>query len=473
MACVNCPTITMTSRTTVRTAAIVGRPNVGKSALFNRFAGRRISIVHDQPGVTRDRIAADCNLVGAPFTVVDTGGIGSNPDDTFSDAIEQEADLAMEAAELIVFVVDAHEGLTPVDQRLAEYLRKADKPVFVVANKVDDQKHRGFADEFASLGFADFFAVSATHNHGIMKLVAAVSETLPAADPDADTASAGAPIRITLVGRPNVGKSSMVNALLEDDRTIVSEVAGTTRDAVDVPFSHGGTDYVFIDTAGLRARNKQDSTIEIFSGMRSKASIKRADICALIVDAAQGATSQDRKIAGLIGEANKPCFIVANKFDLYHPDAPKSDRLAALQEDIAEGLFFIPYAPVVAASAKTGESVRRLFFGIEQVRKAAWEGLNTGALNRLMQEALAKNPPPAGKSGKRFKLLYATMAKVPDPTRPVPVADFILFCNQEKLLPQSYLRYLEHSIRKQCAYTGIPIRFVFREREARGKRGRR
>ncbi len=460
----------MADLNSARTVAIVGRPNVGKSALFNRFAGRRISIVHDQPGVTRDRIAADCFLANPPFTMIDTGGIGANPDEIFGPAIEQEADLAMEAAELILFVVDALEGLTPVDRALAEYLRKTEKPVFLVANKVDEDRHRALADEFAALGFNQVLAVSAAHNRGIRSLADKVAAALPEADPESLKARLKTPLKIALIGRPNVGKSSLVNSLLDDDRTIVSDIPGTTRDAVDIPFSHGGTDYIFTDTAGLRARNKQDTSVEIFSGMRSKSSIRRADVCALVVDAAQGVTSQDRKIAGLISEAGKPCLIVVNKFDLYHPDAPKSARLESMHEEIAEQLFFIPYAPIVATSAKTGESVRRIFFGVEQIRKAALAGLGTGELNRLLQTALSTKPPPSGKGGQRFKLLYATMAKSHTDDRPVPVSDFILFCNKAKLIPQSYERYLERQIRESCPYTGIPIRFVYRERTPRKRR---
>ncbi|MFP6872034.1 MAG: ribosome biogenesis GTPase Der [Verrucomicrobiales bacterium] len=460
----------MTGRYATRTIAIVGRPNVGKSALFNRLAGRRISIVHDQPGVTRDRISAECRLSEPPFTIIDTGGIGSNPDDTLSQAVEQEADIAIAAAKIILFVVDAQEGLTPVDHHLADYLRKTDKPIYLLANKIDEDVHEGLADEFSALGLERIFAVSAAHNRGIGKLAKVVSSQLPAVA--ALDIQQGTPIRIALVGRPNVGKSSLVNALLEDDRTIVSNVAGTTRDAIDIPFTHGGIDYIFIDTAGIRSRNKQDNSIEVFSAMRSKSSIRRADICALVIDAAQGITAQDRKIAGMLAESHKPCIIMANKFDLFHPDAPKAERLIAMQEEIREGLFFVPYAPVIAASAKTGESVRRLFFGVEQIRKSAWQGLNTGLLNRLLQEALIAHPPPAGKNSKRFKLLYATMTQSCDAARPVPVADFILFCNKRSLLPQSYERYLESKIRKTCPYTGIPIHFVFRERipRNRGKR---
>lgn len=460
----------MQSPNSYRIAAIVGRPNVGKSAIFNRLAGRRISIVHDEPGVTRDRITATCKLASSSFTIIDTGGIGSNPDDSFSTAITQEADIAMESAELILFVVDGIEGLTPVDQELSSYLRKADKTVFLLVNKIDEKQNIGLADDFSSLGFDKTFAISAAHNSGLSELAKTISTTLPE---DINPSTSNSPnIKIALAGRPNVGKSSLINALLNNDRTIVSDIAGTTRDAVDVPLTHGGIDYTLIDTAGLRSRNKQNSSIEVFSGMRTKSSIRRSDICALVVDAAQGATAQDRKIANIIRDSGKPCLVIANKFDLYHPDAAKSDRLASIQDDIAEELFFIPYAPVIAASAKTGESVKRFYFAIEQIRKSSWEGLNTGALNRLLQDSLTAHPPPAGKGGKRFKLLYATMAREKEREKAINGANFILFCNKKSLLPGSYERYLENKIRDNCAYTGIPISFTFREREAR-KRARK
>ena len=455
----------MQTPSSYRVAAIVGRPNVGKSAIFNRLAGRRISIVHDEPGVTRDRITATCELTPSAFTIIDTGGIGSNPDDSFSSAIKQEADIAMESAELILFVVDGIEGLTPVDQELSSYLRKAEKTVFLLVNKIDEKQNIGLADDFSSLGFDKTFAISAAHNSGLSDLASTISSTLPE---DTKISSPNSHnIKIALAGRPNVGKSSFINALLNNDRTIVSDIAGTTRDAVDVPLTHGGIDYTLIDTAGLRSRNKQNTSIEVFSAMRTKSSIRRADICALVVDAAQGPTSQDRKIANIIRDSGKPCLVIANKFDLFHPDAAKADRLTAIQDDIAEQLFFIPYAPVIAASAKTGESIKRFYFAIEQIRKASWEGLNTGALNRLLQDSLAAHPPPAGKGGKRFKLLYSTMARERDQEKAINGANFILFCNKKSLLPGSYERYLENKIRENCSYTGIPINFTFRERETR------
>ena len=458
----------MSHPTTNRTIAIVGRPNVGKSALFNRLAGKRISIVHDEPGVTRDRIIASCNISNSPFTLIDTGGIGSNPDDSFNTIIKQEVEIALESAELILFVVDGTEGQTPVDQEIASQLRKAEKDIFLIVNKIDEESKITLLDDFSSMGFNHIFATSAAHNFGIKELADNVSKTLP--DSSTTTSSNNIKLNIALVGRPNVGKSSIINTLLNDTRTIVSDIAGTTRDAIDVPFSHGGIDYTLIDTAGLRSRNKQNTSVEVFSGMRTKSSIKRADICALIVDAAQGPTSQDRKIANLINNAGSPCVIVANKFDLYHPTAPKTDRLSLISDEIDEKLFFLPYAPVVATSAKTGESIRRLFFAIEQIRKSSSQNLNTGALNRLLQDSLIAHPPPSGKGGKRFKLLYATMSKDSLSSRAISEANFILFCNKKSLLPGNYERYLENKIREKSPYTGIPIKFIYRERESRGKR---
>ena len=451
-----------------RTVAIVGRPNVGKSAIFNKLAGKRISIVHDEPGVTRDRITASCELFPPSFNLIDTGGIGSNPDDSFNSIIQQEVDIAMEAADLILFVVDAVDGLTPVDQEISSYLRKSETPIFLVANKVDEHRKIGLIDEFSSLGFDRTFATSAAHNIGINELAQNVSSILP--DKIISTETNNKKLKIALVGRPNVGKSSIINSLLNDSRTIVSDIAGTTRDAVDVPFSHGGIDYTLIDTAGLRSRNKQRTSVEVFSGMRTKSSIRRADICALVVDSAQGPTSQDRKIANLISDAGCPCLIIGNKFDLYHPTAAKSDRLESITEDITEQLFFLPYAPIVAMSAKTGESVSRLFFAIEQIRKASWSPLNTGSLNRLLHDSLLSHPPPSGKAGKRFKLLYATMSKSSEHYKAIPEANFILFCNKKSLLPNSYERYLENKIREQSPYTGVPIKFIYRERESRKKK---
>lgn len=454
-----------------RTVAIVGRPNVGKSALFNRLAGRRIAIVHDEPGVTRDRIQSECTLGEAPFSIIDTGGIGGSADDDFSSAIRIEADIAMAASDVIIFVVDATEGLTPTDIDLANQMRKTRVPIIVVANKIDTEQHESLADEFTSLGFADTLGASAAHGRGINEIVSAAESHLP--EPSAIApVKPRRPIQLALLGRPNVGKSSLINALLEDNRTIVSDIAGTTRDAVDVPFSHGGLDYLFIDTAGIRSRNKRDSSVEVFSAMRSERSIRRADLCALVIDASVGVTAQDRKIARLILKEKKPCIIVLNKYDLFHPDASKSDRLEMLREQVEEDLQVLHYAPHLAASALKGQFVKRIFMAIEEVRKASAGGLTTGRLNTLLQQALQRNPPPSRK-GKRLKLLYATMAKTrDDEDLPIPVADFILFVNRGALLENSYSRYLESKIRAECPYAGLPVNFAIRDREKKKDRKR-
>lgn len=447
-----------------RTVAIVGRPNVGKSALFNRLAGRRIAIVHDQPGVTRDRIQSECTLGEAPFSIIDTGGIGVVTDDDFGAAIRIEADIAMAAADVIIFVVDATEGLTGDDIDLARQLRKTNVPIILVANKIDADQHEGLIDEFAEMGFADTIAASATHGRGIDDVVAAAERHLPAPS-ELRPEKPRRPIQLALLGRPNVGKSSLINALLDDQRTIVSDVAGTTRDSVDVPFSHGGLDYVFIDTAGIRSRNKRDTSVEVFSSMRSERSIRRADLCALVIDCSVGVTVQDRKIARLILKEKKPCIIVLNKYDLFHPGAPKSDRLEMLKEEMQEELQILHYAPMLAASALKGQFVKRIFMAIEEVRKASAGGLTTGRLNSLLQQALERNPPPSRKN-KRLKLLYATMAKTRDDEElPIPVAEFILFVNRGALLENSYARYLESKIRDECPYVGLPVNFAIRDRE--------
>ena len=438
-----------------RTVAIVGRPNVGKSALFNRLAGRRIAIVHDQPGVTRDRIQSECTLGEAPFSIIDTGGIGTETDDDFSGAIRVEADIAMAASDLILFVVDAAEGLTADDHDLARQLRKTHVPIVVVANKIDTEEHTSLADEFTELGFADVQGVSAVHGRGIDELVRVTESHLPEPT-ERSPEKPRRPIQLALLGRPNVGKSSLINALLGDERTIVSDVAGTTRDAVDVPFSHGGLDYLFIDTAGIRSRNKRDTSVEVFSAMRSERSIRRADLCALVIDCSVGVTTQDRKIARLILKEKKPCIIVLNKFDLFHPGAAKSERLEMLKEEMHEDLMILHYAPVMAASALKGQFVKRIFMTIEEVRKASAQGLTTGRLNTLLQQALQRNPPPSRKN-KRLKLLYATMARTrEDEEQPIPVAEFILFINRGALLEDSYSRYLENKIRAECPYPRHP-----------------
>src|SRR5262245_17491828 len=346
------------------TAAIVGRPNVGKSALFNRLVRRRIAIVHDEPGVTRDRLAGDCKLGSRPFTVLDTGGIGVSDSDALSDRVQTEAELAMEMADVIIFVADSRDGITPVDRELAKKLRTTGKSVILAVNKVDHPKQDLADAEFTSLGFENLVAVSAAHGRGIGELVEEIERHLPKVIAS-NQEPVKAPLKLAIVGRPNVGKSSLVNAILKDKRTIVSDRAGTTRDSVDIPYEHAGQSYFLIDTAGIRPRGKHDSSAEVFSVMRSEKSIKRADVCVLIVDAVEGVTAQDKKIAGLIQEALKPCIIAVNKLDLVKPATGIRNFLDAILNQIRANLFFLSYAPIDILSAHTGENLDRLFASID------------------------------------------------------------------------------------------------------------
>ena len=446
--------------------AIVGRPNVGKSALFNRLAARRIAIVHDQPGVTRDRLFAPCAVTTRPALLVDTGGIGAKLDDGFAEQVRAEADVAIETADLILLTVDGQEGLHPIDATLAADLRRAKAPVLLVVNKIDDTKHDYMPDEFSRLGFPDVAAISAAHGRGFDSLLdwldARLAEFPEPIAPDASAENEEEPIKLAIVGRPNVGKSSLVNALIGGNRTIVSDVAGTTRDAIDVPLEHRGHRYLLIDTAGLRPRSKRDTSVEVFSAMRTEQSIRRADLVALVVDSGQGITAMDRKIAGLILESAKPCMIVLNKYDLFHPGGPTKERIEELTEQVSRELFFLSYAPFAAVSAKEKQHLGKFFQTIEKIRQASRVPLPTGPLNRLLQDAMVRTPPPMI-SNKRFKLLYATNASSPEGTL-LPVPTFLLFINHSELLNESYRRYLENTIRGAYELPGLPIRFVLKPR---------
>ena len=467
--------------------AIVGRPNVGKSALFNRLAGRQISIVHDQPGITRDRLVAECRLSRShPFEVIDTGGIGADADVGFTERVRTEADIALASATVILFVVDGRAGITPVDQELARMLRRADKPVLLVVNKIDEPMHSPLEAEFSRLGFKEVLGVSAAHGRGITELVTSITDLLPPPEPTTETddedeedpTSEDAPKRklparspsLAIVGRPNVGKSSLTNAILGQTRTIVSDVSGTTRDAVDIPCEIGGRDYVLIDTAGIRHRGKRDNSAEIFSVMRSESSIKRADLCVLVIDASAGVTQQDRQIAGLIQRANKPCIVAVNKWDLLVPPDDSTTGIREFREawlDNARAeLFFLNFVPLVAISALKGEQVSRVFNAVEKTRRAAIAKISTGPLNRLLHAAIELQPPPL-RANKRFKLLYAT--QLPDKsssTIPVPV--FLLFVNDPSSLTDPYRKYLENKMREAFPYPGLPILFKQRGREQKG-----
>ncbi len=465
----------MIGRSKERIIAIVGRPNVGKSALFNRLAGRRIAIVHDQPGVTRDRLTAPLKDAAFTVTVMDTGGIGASLDDDFAGAVRAEAEIAMTAADAILFLVDALHGIHPVDQEVARMLRKQGKPVILGVNKADDPKHANNVSDFLRLGFKSVCDFSATHGRGIERLVELIEQTLGAPAEPADAAATEEDdddrrVRLAIVGRPNVGKSSLFNAILDEERAIVSDVAGTTRDSVDSRCEVRGKPFVLMDTAGIRKKAKVDTDVEAYSVARAEKSIRRADVVALVIDAARGVTAQERKIAGTIVDENRPCLIVANKFDLYHPEGQMKARLEQLEEHVRRELFFLHYAPLVAVSAKHKDRLGKIFTAIEKVREASDSTPGTGAFNRLLQDAIARTPPPAIK-GKRLKLFYATPAREEKP-RPICAPRVVLFVNYRELMTPTYLRYIENTVRSAVAFTGLPIRFDVRQREQRpGQRG--
>lgn len=449
------------------TVAIVGRPNVGKSALFNRLAGRRIAIVHDQPGVTRDRITAPASLPETPCELIDTGGIGEGVDESFSDAVGVEAEVAMAAADLILFVVDARAGLTSVDQALAQVLRRTSTPIELIINKADNEEQVDGGSEFTQLGFGNGLPTSAEHGRNITQLAALVDQHLAPLSERMEEAVATVEregLKIAVVGRPNAGKSSLINAILKDERTIVSDIAGTTRDSVDIPYLRDGERHTLIDTAGLRQRSKMDTSVEVFSAMRAERSIRRADLCLLTVDLANGVTSMDRKIASQIQKENKPCLIIANKFDLYHTDLPKFERLDLAKQHLRQELFFLHYAPFVCVSALKSQSLGLIFDTINEIREAAANRITTGQLNRYLQEAFLKKAPHQDKALKRrLKLLYATPA-VNDRYLAIPVPELILFVNDKRLMSDNYAQYLENQLREKHPHVGLPLNLAVRSR---------
>ena len=450
-----------------RTVAIVGRPNVGKSAIFNRLAGRKIAIVHDQPGVTRDRISSTCKLGRAPFTIFDTGGIGADVDASFTDQVRTEADIAIATSDVLLFVVDGQEGLMSIDEELARVLRRARKPIILVVNKIDHKKHGQNAAEFSKLGFDRMLTLSAEHDIGTRQLVEEIEELLPAAEDGESAAAAEPPLKIAIVGRPNVGKSSLTNAILGGERTMVSPISGTTRDAVDIAYTRGRHEYILIDTAGIRPPGRRDNSVEIFSVMRSEASIKRADLCCLVIDATAGVTAQDKKIAGLIQKACKPCVVAVNKWDLIKDRTEGKEALKEVLDELKAELFFIDYAPLLLLSAKTGEAMDRLFKSIDKVREGARQRIKTGPLNRLLEEAFTAHPPGA-RGGRRFKVIYATQP-VQNSRSAIEPPEVVMFVNSHKLMDESYGRYLEAQIRAKFPYEGLPILFRYREREVRSR----
>ncbi|MFL6545940.1 MAG: ribosome biogenesis GTPase Der [Candidatus Udaeobacter sp.] len=468
--------------------AIVGRSNVGKSALFNRLVGRKIAIVHDQAGITRDRISAICNRGARPFTVWDTGGIFGVGERELSAQVRLAAEEALRESDLVLFVVDAKEGLSPVDEDLAGTLRKSQKPVVLVINKVDHDKHEPLAAEFDSLGLEPSVSISAEHDRGISKLLTEIERRLPSPSRDSRITIHDS-LAVAIVGRPNVGKSSLINSIVRGERAIVSELPGTTRDAVDILYERNGRKFVFIDTAGIRRRGKHSSSVEVFSVMRAERSIRRADLCILMVDLTMGVTAQDKRIAGLIQQARKPAIVVLNKWDLVRPRRREKEAVRQLAEETRARIFFLEHAPVLTVSALTKENVEKLFASIETIQRAAQQRIGTGILNRLLRQAFQANPPPLVR-GKRLKLFYAVQTRSgkqdpvmeagapATPHRPHPIQmlkrgrgssplqapEFVLFVNDPRLTNETYRRYLETRIRKAEPYLGLPIMISLRPR---------
>ena len=466
--------------------AIVGRPNVGKSALFNRIVGRRIAIVHDQPGVTRDRVTAEAEWHGRPFTLVDTGGIGllrrEKATDVIARAALEQVELAIEAAQVIILVVNVQEGIVPLDQDVAERLRKSAKPVLVAVNKVDDSRAEQGTGEFARLGFDRMFPVSAIHGEGIQPLMDAAVKYLPelgnepapaGAEETTETAANSGPLKLAIVGRPNVGKSSIINALTQSERVIVSPIPGTTRDAVDVPFevvTEGvRQSYVLIDTAGMRKSRRVDDSIEFFSVKRSEESIARSDLVVLVLDAEMGITEQDKKVADKIVEERKACIVVVNKWDLMDEAVRKAREeeiarrnrkernegpkfmttLSEFGEWVQEHLFFLDYAPVIFTSAKSGFHLDRLLEAVRYVAAQLQQKVPTSILNRTLLEAMERRQPVSS-MGHRLKFFYATQVKLAPPT-------FLLFVNRDELFSDQYKKYLADQMRAAFGYEGCPI----------------
>ena len=431
--------------------AIVGRPNVGKSTLFNRIAEKRVSIVDDTPGVTRDRIYADAEWTGHEFALVDTGGIDFNETDELLPAMRNQAKLAMEEADVILFVVDGKVGITDVDQIIVSMLRTTKKPVVLAVNKVDNLKGVTDSYEFYGLGLGEPFAVSAVNALNLGDLLDAIVEALPEEVPiedDPDT------IRVAVVGRPNVGKSSLVNALLGQERVVVSNIPGTTRDAVDTYFKQDGVTFIFVDTAGMRRRGRIDAALERYSVIRSLRAIDRADVVLMLIDAVDGVTEQDKKIAGYVHESGRASVLVVNKWDLLPKDGKTSLRYT---ETLRQELGFMQYAPVVFLSALTKQRVTRIPEVVKFVAEQHAMRVSTSLLNQVVRDAVGINPPPSDR-GRKLKIFYATQASVRPPT-------IVIFVNDQELMHFSYLRFLENKLREAFGFEGTPLKMVVRPRQ--------
>ncbi len=431
--------------------AVVGRPNVGKSTLFNALAGERISIVKDTPGVTRDRIYADVNWLDNDFTLIDTGGIEPDSKDIILSQMREQAQIAIDTADVIIFMVDVKQGLQDADSKVADMLRKSGKPVVLAVNKVDNlEKYGNDVYEFYNLGIGEPYAISSANMMGLGDMLDIVVSYFK--DIDSEEGEDDRP-RVAIVGKPNVGKSSIINKLLGENRVIVSNVAGTTRDAVDTPIVHDGKEYVFIDTAGLRRKKNVKEELEHFMVVRTVGAVERADVVILVIDAVEGVTEQEAKIAGIAHESGKGVIIAVNKWDAIE----KNDKtIYEYENKIKMILSFMPYAEMIFISALTGQRMNRLFDMIDAVVSNHSMRIPTGVLNEIMSEAVAMQQPPSDK-GKRLKLFYMTQVAVKPPT-------FVIFVNDKELMHFSYTRYIENKIRESFGFKGTPLRFIIRER---------
>ena len=433
------------------TFAIVGRPNVGKSTLFNKLIGERISIVEDTPGVTRDRIYAEGEWLTKKFILIDTGGIESANDDIILEQMRRQAEIAIEMADAIVFMVDVKSGLTSSDKDIAAMLTKSGKPVVLVCNKIDNVGDVPMEFyEFYNLGLDEPMAISSTHGLGTGDLLDKLFSYVDFSNTDDEDDES---IKVAVIGKPNVGKSSLINKILGENRVIVSDIAGTTRDAIDTKYEKDGQKYTFIDTAGMRKRGKIDEAIERYSVVRSLAAVDRCDVVLILIDAAEGVTEQDTKIAGYAHNQGKASIIVVNKWDLVEKE---TNTMNNYQNDVRNGLAYMMYAPVAFVSAKTGSRLEKLFDLIKYVNEQHAMRISTGVLNDVLNEAITKVQPPSDK-GKRLKIMYITQASTKPPT-------FVLFVNDKELAHFSYIRYIENQIRETFGLEGTPIKFIIRER---------
>ena len=432
--------------------AIVGRPNVGKSMLFNKLIGKRLSIVEDTPGVTRDRIYGETDWNGRAFTLIDTGGIEPRTDSQILEFMRSQAQIAIDHANVIIFLTDIKTGLTASDQEVASMLLRSRKPIVLAVNKMDSTGaiNPDFY-EFYNLGMGDPIAVSAVHGHGTGDLLDACVQYFPPEEEDEEEEDDA--IKVAVIGKPNAGKSSLVNRILGEERVIVSDVAGTTRDAIDSRFENEKGKFVFIDTAGMRKRSKVEEDIERYSVLRSTMAVERADVCLIMIDATEGVTEQDTKVAGLAHEAGKASIIVINKWDLIEKDGKTMDKM---REEIRQSLLFMSYAPILFISAKTGQRVDRLFELIDYVSNQATTRITTGMLNNVLADAQTRVQPPSDK-GRRLKIYYMTQVGVKPP-------HFVVFCNDARLFHFSYQRYLENCIRNTFGLEGTPIILSIRQK---------